>query len=201
MVMHDRMSLSKEYILGHQLGGMRVLSFASSPSISSPSSSPDDSPRTPIHSSGIPFSWEHLPGIPKKQIPTATAMNKEDSSSSRQVVPLSLFLPLPPSAASSKSPTVNLRKKSSLIIGRSQLRDPFAVALVECSKDDDIISDASCRGGGAGFWIGARLSRSISDRFGFASAFTTSCKRSCVVAQSIIHLPSTGGDPGRSHFR
>lgn len=171
-------------------------SSSSSRSLKSPHSSPDHSPPSGhpiptfpiIHSFGVPFSWEHLPGIPKKQTPKWRKDKQSSSSSSSFLTTLSLLLPPPPSTATTptKSRSFNLRKKS--IIGRCH-RDPFIAALVECSKDND---DASCRGGG--FWIAGMLSRSISDRLGFMNAYT-SCKRSCAVSQSIISLTSEEGVP------
>ncbi|XP_059629681.1 uncharacterized protein LOC132272578 [Cornus florida] len=156
----------------------RTPSFSSSPSLSSNSSSGSSSsfrdcnsrwcPSTPLRFSGIPFSWEWLPGIPKKQIP-----EKKDSSVA--------LLPLPPA----KNTTSTSSKKSKRVqkySSRDSFRmDPFFTALVECSKDDhDTIDDV---------WIGSsKVTRSLSDRFGFVS-LTTSCKRACDVSESIISLP------------
>lgn len=169
-----------------------------SPKCSSPDHSPvSNHPGSPARSFGIPFSWEQLPGIPKKQTPKwrkdkQSSFSSSSSSSSSTTLSL-LQLPLPPSTAPNptKSRSFHLRKTS--IVGMCQ-RDPFIAALVECSKDGDGV-DVSCRG--SGFWIGARLSRSIGDRVGLVNAFA-SCKRSCAVSQSIIRLPGTEGAPARS---
>ncbi|KAJ6975593.1 hypothetical protein NC653_031433 [Populus alba x Populus x berolinensis] len=131
----------------------RTASFSSSSSLSSCSSLRflDDSPlspATPLQFSGVPFSWEHLPGIPKKQ-----SHKKKDSTLK--------VLPLPPPAAPASisrrinSEEIGIRKKHN---NESFRRDPFFAALVRCSKDDD--DDYQ----GSDFWGGAKVSRSISDR-------------------------------------
>ncbi|KAI4352873.1 hypothetical protein L6164_007082 [Bauhinia variegata] len=166
----------------------RTPSFCSSCSSISPSSSSfetlylaDDplcSPASPFRFSGVPFSWEHLPGIPKKQ-----------NSKKIQESPLRVNLQLPPpSTTRNSSKKLNheesrIRKKNSL--ESSFQRDPFFAALVECSKDDQEEETSS------NFWNGAnKVSRSISDRFGFIS-LNCSCKRTCAVSESIINLPTS----------
>ncbi|KAE9611392.1 hypothetical protein Lalb_Chr06g0162001 [Lupinus albus] len=125
-------------------------------------------PSTPLRFSGIPFSWEHLPGIPKNQ----NSIMKKDSSMK--------ILPLPPPTYSSKNlsheETRVVRKKNNIIQSSVQ-RDPFFAAMVECSKDDNHKS-------------GAKVTRSISDRFGFIS-FYGSCKRTCAVSESLVYLPTS----------
>ncbi|XP_071704240.1 uncharacterized protein [Rutidosis leptorrhynchoides] len=66
---------------------------------------------TPLRYLGIPFSWEHVPGIAKKN-----NYKKTESSQS--------LLPLPP-----------LMKKYNT--NRSFQNDPFFAAFVECSKDKE----------------------------------------------------------------
>lgn len=155
----------------------RTASFSSSSSLSSCSSLRflDDSPlspATPLQFSGVPFSWEHLPGIPKKQ-----SYKKKDSTLKA--------LPLPPPAAPASisrrinSEEIGIRKKHN---NESFRRDPFFAALVQCSKDDD--DDYQ----GSDFWSGGKVSRSISDRFGFVSLYT-SCKKTSDVSDSIVYLP------------
>ncbi|KAL9379805.1 hypothetical protein Peur_028287 [Populus x canadensis] len=155
----------------------RTASFSSSSSLSSCSSLRflDDSPlspATPLQFSGVPFSWEHLPGIPKKQ-----SHKKKDS--------ILKALPLPPPAAPASisrrinSEEIGIRKKHN---NESFRRDPFFAALVQCSKDDD--DDYQ----GSDFWSGGKVSRSISDRFGFVSLYT-SCKKTSDVSDSIVYLP------------
>ncbi|XP_059631934.1 uncharacterized protein LOC132274628 [Cornus florida] len=129
------------------------------------------SPNTPLRSSGIPFSWEQLPGIPKKQTPE----NKDPSKS---------LLPLPPAGTSIYSKKLNPveiplpRKK--YYSSKNSRRDPFFAALLECSKDDQDAIDH--------FWKGSKATKSLSDRFGFVGVYA-SCKRTCAVSESIIYLP------------
>lgn len=167
----------------------RTPSFSSSSSSLSPCSSslgssyfPDFdsplSPATPLRYSGVPFSWEQLPGIPKK----LQAPKKKDFSSSK-------LLPLPPLTAKkfNSENMVDRKTKNTRQITTSQ-RDPFFAALVECSKDDDdddreMTSDSS-------IWSGAKVSRSLSDRFAFVNLYA-SCKRTCAVSESIIYLPKS----------
>lgn len=174
---------------GRYLSTGRTPSFSSSSSSLSPTSSSiesfyfhDDtllSPATPLRFSGVPFSWEHLPGIPKKQ----NSKKKQESSMK--------LLPLPPTTTTTTTTThsskkltheeTRIRKKNS--IQNSFQRDPFFAALVECSKDDHEETSSS-------FWNGAKVSRSISDRFGFISLYG-SCKRTCAVSESLVYLPSS----------
>ena len=162
---------------------LRTASFSSSSSSSLSSCSSlyilDDSPlstATPLRFSGVPFSWEHLPGIPKKQ-----SYKKKDSSSLKE-------LPLPPPAASTSiskrfnSGEIGIRKKNS---NDSFRRDPFFAALVQCSKDDD---DDEQDLSNNNFWGGPKVSRRTSDRFGFINLYT-SCKKTCAVSESIVYLP------------
>ncbi|KAG6738803.1 hypothetical protein POTOM_058425 [Populus tomentosa] len=165
---------------------LRTASFSSSSSSSSSSSLSscsslyilDDSPlstATPLRLSGVPFSWEHLPGIPKKQ-----SYKKKDSSLKD--------LPLPPPAASTSisrrfnSGEIGIRKKNS---DDSFRRDPFFAALVQCSKDDD---DDEQDLSNNNIWGGPKVSRRTSDRFGFINLYT-SCKKTCAVSESIVYLP------------
>ena len=136
------------------------------------------SPASPLRFSGVPFSWEHLPGIPKKQNP-----KKKLQESSLKL------LPLPPPTTthcSSKKHSheeTRIRKKNS--IQSVFQRDPFFAALVECSKDDN--EEITSRN----LWNGAKVPiRSISDRFGFISLYA-SCKRTCAVSESLVYLPSS----------
>ncbi|XWS21911.1 hypothetical protein CRYUN_Cryun30bG0096800 [Craigia yunnanensis] len=159
----------------------RTLSFSSTSSLSSSSSLassyfPDDSPlspATPLRFSGVPFSWEHLPGIPKKL------------QNHKKKEPIKL-LPLPPPVTPPTSKKYNfedvLTRKKASGAGESFRKDPFFTALVECSKDDDDQETAS------NFWAGANVTRSISDRFGFINLYT-SCKSTCAVSESIVYLP------------
>lgn len=134
------------------------------------SSSSNSSPATPLRFSGIPFSWEKLPGIPKHQIP-----NKKDHHHSH-------FLPLPPAGTPRKSVPKELNSSAGKkqFSGDCFLKDPFFAAFVECSKDEnDTIGN---------FWKGSKVTRSFSDRLGFVNMYT-SCKTSSAVSESIVYLP------------
>lgn len=163
--------------------GRRTPSFSSSSSLSSSSSSvlgssyyPDSplSPATPLRFSGVPFSWEHLPGIPKK------LQNHKKKESIK-------LLPLPPPATPpATSKKYNLKAPGGA--AQSFPKDPFFAALVECSKDADAGDDHDHQESASGFWTGAKVTRSISDRFGFINLYT-SCKKTCAVSESIVYLP------------
>ncbi|KAK3230431.1 hypothetical protein Dsin_002312 [Dipteronia sinensis] len=178
----------------------RSLSFSSS-SLSSSSSLgssyifPDESPlrstpATPLRFPGKPFSWEHLPGVPKKNI----HKKKEPTILNIKQLPL----PPPVTPPSSKKHHFqdniigNSKKFSTSSSESFRINDPFVAALVECSKDDDDgdrddHEDSST----SNFWsVGSnnKVGRSISDRFGFVNLYT-SCKRTCAVSESIVYLP------------
>ncbi|KAF7126610.1 hypothetical protein RHSIM_Rhsim11G0058500 [Rhododendron simsii] len=143
--------------------------FSYSPLRSSPlgDDTPLFAPNTPLRFSRIPFSWESLPGIPKKQVP-----KKKDYFPS---------LPLPPAHTPKNSPV-----KSNLLQRNSE-KDPFFKAMVECSKDvrDPDLHPLS------NILKGSRVTRTLSGRFGFISE-KASCKRSCAVSESIICNPRPG---------
>ncbi|CAB4319923.1 unnamed protein product [Prunus armeniaca] len=172
-------------------------SSCSSSFLSSSSCNPDhhdSSPfslATPLRFSGVPFSWEHFPGIPKK----LNSSKKELYSSLKR-------LPLPPpttTTTSTQKPSkkfildnigVNVRHKNPKGHSSDFAKDPFFAALVECSKDahDDDDEEEEEEESNASFSSGAKVSRSSSERFGFVNLYT-SCKRTCAVSESIIHLP------------
>ncbi|KAF7140062.1 hypothetical protein RHSIM_Rhsim06G0094100 [Rhododendron simsii] len=160
-----------------RLFSRRTPSFSSSSTSSDSSrrssSCRDDSPlftpSTPLWSSGIPFSWEKLPGIPKRQL------SKKKNPS------LKNLLPLPPAGTPPITPS-----KQKAVIGTNEIRDPFFAALIECSKDDD--KDSA----GNNYWKGSKITRTVSDRFGFIGLYT-SCKRNCSVSESIIYVPRSRG--------
>ncbi|KAL2467627.1 uncharacterized protein Fot_51152 [Forsythia ovata] len=128
---------------------------------------------TPPKFSGVPFSWEQLPGIPKQQSP-----KKKDSSTS--------LLPLPPAGNSNPSKKQNQEEISpkKYMASDSFRMDPFFAALVECSKDDHGHDQTV----GINHLKGSKISRTLSDRFGFINMYT-SCKRTCPVSESIVYLP------------
>ncbi|XP_028805771.1 uncharacterized protein LOC114760657 [Neltuma alba] len=92
----------------------------------------DPCPYSPLRfSGGVPFSWEHLPGIPKKQPCFKKKLIHQESSMK--------LLPLPPPTNNSTTgittSSYNYSKKNSL---QSIFQgDPFLAAMVECSKGDD----------------------------------------------------------------
>lgn len=168
------------------------LSSSSSSSLSSSSYNPEyDSPlnpATPLRFSGVPFSWEHFPGIPKRQLSKKKQL-KESSSMK--------LLPLPPPTTTNNK-VISLDESINAIrIKKSSPKqpfesDPFFTALVECSKDDDRDHDHDHdqESHHANFWnvATAKVSRSLSDRFGLINLYA-SCKSTCSVAESIRHLP------------
>ncbi|KAL2520127.1 uncharacterized protein Fot_24050 [Forsythia ovata] len=95
------------------------------------------SPITPLKfSSGVPFSWEKIPGIPKQ----ASIKNKES---------LRNLLPLPPAGKISS----NFSKKHFHEQIFPKKKDPFFAAFVECSKDDhDAIGS---------LWKGLKITRAL----------------------------------------
>ncbi|KAK1436459.1 hypothetical protein QVD17_02239 [Tagetes erecta] len=138
----------------------RSPSFSSS---SSSSSSSPSSPATPFRYSGIPFSWEQVPGIPKKN-------NTNKLGSSQRVL-----IPLPPSGNSfrksfGKESGPMIRKYSNASGDRSFHEDPFFAAFVECSKDEGIrVTNTSKMRSNGGFY--------------------GSCLRACEVAESVVYMP------------
>ncbi|KAL0365813.1 UNVERIFIED_CONTAM: hypothetical protein Sradi_3471400 [Sesamum radiatum] len=148
------------------------------PSFSFNEDSPPYSPSTPLKFKGIPFSWEQIPGIPKH---LQHGFKKKESSSAH-------LLPLPP-AGNSNSSTKKLQNQEEIspknkyhMTSTRFQRDPFLAALVECSKDDDVDDGTVWKGS-------SKISRSLSDRFGFIN-MSASCKRTCAVSESIVYLPS-----------
>ncbi|RVX07006.1 hypothetical protein CK203_030440 [Vitis vinifera] len=144
-------------------------SYAQTRFLASPASSFSSPFSSPGIDSRIPFSWEKIPGVPKKQAP------KKEGHSPR-------FLPLPPptTPASSKIRFDHVKMKNPGT--KSFQMDPFLVALVECSKDDDY--EETIVG-----YVGPKITRSLSDRFGFVK-LSASCKStSCLVSESIVPSP------------
>ncbi|XP_044475973.1 uncharacterized protein LOC123203601 [Mangifera indica] len=167
----------------------RTPSFSSSSSFSSCSSYyTEDSPlgsAAPLRFSGVPFSWEHLPGIPKTN---NNNNNNNDHNSFHKKESFLKQLPLPPPVRTPNlkklqfDADVRFKKKVNSNGDHSFGKDPFVAALVECSKadndkeDDDVLTSSKL------------LRRSISGKFGFVSLYT-SCKRTCAVSESVVYLP------------
>ncbi|XP_019157765.1 PREDICTED: uncharacterized protein LOC109154425 [Ipomoea nil] len=117
-------------------------------------------PRSPLQFMGVPFSWEKIPGIPKHS-------NKISDERS--------LLPLPPPAGKQSFRDEFSPRKSG---GGSFREDPFFAALVECSKEERHKSSSKI------------VTKSLSDRFGFMGLYAAaSCKTTCAVSESIVHLP------------
>ncbi|CAN4097963.1 unnamed protein product [Withania somnifera] len=145
------------------------------------------SPTTPLQfPKGVPFSWEKIPGIPKQIL-----SKKNSTASLGQLLPL-----MPPPAGNGKNIANSSKKISTSFLdeftprksaAKSFRKDPFFAAFVECSKDDhdqqhhhdDDIWKSSSK---------VPSIRSLSDRFGFISMYT-SCKRTCTASESIVYLP------------
>lgn len=129
---------------------------------------PPLSPLPHFQLSKVPFSWEQHPGIPKKY---SKHLSDSDNSCS------AAMLPLPPSAGAGGGHSTG---KKNNMHGSSE-RDPFAVALVECSKK----VNAHHQNEVEKYW---KVSRVVSDRFSFMDRYA-SCKKSCAVAESVVLLP------------
>ncbi|XP_019180229.1 PREDICTED: putative protein TPRXL [Ipomoea nil] len=168
---HSSLSPSPSHSSNSSFGSLSFQDCQSSPT--------NSSPPTPLRSQGgVPFSWEQIPGIPKESI---AGDNSRHSSS------LSL-LPLPPAGTpcSAADPVKNrppvLLASPRKLPSSSFRNDPFFAALVTCSKDDGYGEKNS------NLWKSSKVTRSISDRFGFIS-FYASCKTTCAVSQSIVYFP------------
>ncbi|KAF5735413.1 hypothetical protein HS088_TW15G00915 [Tripterygium wilfordii] len=182
----DSSSATLSFPATKTLSSLRTASFSSfSSSFSSSSSSyyfPDDqspiNPSTPLRFSGVPFSWEQLPGIPKK------AQNHHHMI--KDVSSMPIVLPLPPPTTSKRFDSEEFGISKKVGNSPSDWRDPFFAALVKCSKEDHHRHHQSSTDNS---WIddGPKVSRSVSDRFGFGNLYT-SCKRSCNVTESIIYV-------------
>ncbi|XP_010471216.1 PREDICTED: uncharacterized protein LOC104751041 isoform X2 [Camelina sativa] len=184
-------------------------SSCSSSSLVFPGDSPLNSPATPLHILGVPFSWEQLPGKPKDYSHRLNNNRRNDESSN--------LLPLPPHRSVSFPATGKNHKSNSSSKKHSfpvTVRDPFAAALLECSKDEGTISDdeEDDVDGGGGEIVDRRfrensggssskaLSKSsIGDRFGLVNLYG-SCRRTCAVSESIVNLPRSRKAPSYDHL-
>ncbi|CAN8235369.1 unnamed protein product [Cochlearia groenlandica] len=174
----------------------RTLSSSSSSSFSSCSSSslvfsgdsPLNSPATPLRLLGVPFSWEKLPGKPKEDSNRLNhRINKESLN----------LLPLPPHR-NTNFPVTGKNKKVNNSSKKSNfpviVKDPFAAALFECSKnegdneeEEEDGGDRRLRGNSGGL-SKALMKSSVGDRFGLVNLYG-SCRRSCSVSESIVYIP------------
>ncbi|XP_010428050.1 PREDICTED: uncharacterized protein LOC104712774 [Camelina sativa] len=180
-------------------------SSCSSSSLVFPGDSPLNSPATPLRILGVPFSWEQLPGKPKDYSHRLNNNRQNDESLN--------LLPLPPHRsvsfpATGKNPKSNSSsKKHSFPV---TVRDPFAAALLECSKDegtnsddeeDDVDGEEVDRRfrGNSGGSSKALSKSSIGDRFGLVNLYG-SCRRTCAVSESIVNLPRSRKAPSYDHL-
>ncbi|KAJ0976923.1 hypothetical protein J5N97_012397 [Dioscorea zingiberensis] len=120
---------------------------------------------TPFHARrdspfAIPFSWEHLPGVPKSPIPPTTRSFPR--------------LPLPPPLKPTQAPLPRTKP------------DPFAAALAECAKASPGPGAADlCRRKA----VVTAAAAAISARFRLVGLYG-SCKSSCYVSDSTtIRIP------------
>ncbi|XP_048129451.1 uncharacterized protein LOC115755489 [Rhodamnia argentea] len=159
---------------------LRLLSWSSSSSLLEPSDFPELChgsvspfyPLAPVASSGVPFSWEKIPGIPKNQLSWRTAQSPSTSP----------LLPLPPAAVASAASSLSSKKhrlSRTASAARSSKRDPFVSAIVKCSKDDGREMTGNHR-------VVARVSRRISNGLGFVNL--ASCKQTCAVSHSVVYV-------------
>uniref|UniRef100_A0ACD5XNZ1 Uncharacterized protein n=1 Tax=Avena sativa TaxID=4498 RepID=A0ACD5XNZ1_AVESA len=100
------------------------VSTASSSSFS-PSPSPAPSPRTTSATSVVPFSWERRPGLPKSSL--AGLISSSGSSTT---------LPLPPPPLRPSSRRCRQRRRRRAVEAPASAADPFAAALVECTREE-----------------------------------------------------------------
>ncbi|KAJ7969693.1 DUF688 domain-containing protein [Quillaja saponaria] len=190
----DQTIFSTKKYMNNSAESRRTPSFSSSSSSSSSSlessykyftNDSPLSPSTPLRFSGVPFSWEHLPGIPK-QLQTSIKMNQSSS--------LQLMLPLPaPPTNLQPSKRYNLEdqaatRKKNYSLDQTFRKDPFLAAIVKCSKDNIGDHEDTTRSN-SNLWNRAKVTRNLSDRFGFISLYA-SCKNTCAISESIIHLPN-----------
>ncbi|MQL89594.1 hypothetical protein Taro_022183 [Colocasia esculenta] len=181
-------------------GSLSSVSTSSSSSSSSVRSSNDASlsfysshlgspmlPSSPFSgsSSAIPFSWEKRPGVPK---------HSHRAKEHQRWAP-GQRLPPPPFLRSNSDPFLSVTRKK-----RPELRllaDPFAVALMECSKGDR--RDPEDGDSPGTFWKAAAASskaiggrrKTIADLLGFVDLYA-SCKTTSSVADSTVYIPRSG---------
>ncbi|XP_062197862.1 early nodulin-20-like [Phragmites australis] len=104
----------------------RTFSSSSSSSSLSTASTPSPSPSPRSTTTSVPFSWEHHPGVPKKD-----CLLPADAASPPTPLPLPPPLRALPSRSSSLHHQHNRRRRA----GPRAASDPFAVALAECTRE------------------------------------------------------------------
>ncbi|CAN6476202.1 unnamed protein product [Victoria cruziana] len=167
-----------------KLSPAKTRSRSSSSSSLSSFPSSKGSPTTPLQSSGIPFSWEHQPGVPKHPQGTCTALT---SSRSRHVYVVGKHLPPPPLSSLPRASSNRFNFNSACAARRKKphgtVHDPFFAALVECSKDQ---VTENC-------WKAPKACKSWAGRFNLDRLYA-SCKTNCAVleAQVLLSRPYRG---------
>ncbi|THU62845.1 hypothetical protein C4D60_Mb01t09440 [Musa balbisiana] len=136
-------------------------------------------------SSAVPFSWEHRPGIPK--------------TPARSSAPI-LLLPLPPPLR--PTPAGSRKKRAIASPATAAVTpDPFAAALAECAKaprGPSIEELFSRRASSVDRPRRGPATSSISDRLGLFGLHA-SCKATCAVAESAVHVPRPAIRTGTSY--
>ncbi|CAE5958270.1 unnamed protein product [Arabidopsis arenosa] len=155
-----RRSNSIKFSSAVNISNRRSLSSSSSNSLLFSS----NSPVTPLHPLGVPFSWEKLPGKPKE-----FPYHRKNESSSN-------LLPLPPHR-SNHNPNTRRKKNTS----PAPMRDPFTAALVECSKGTTVDREHT---GGESRKVLRKSSMGLLNLY-------ASCRRACAVSESIVYLPKS----------
>ncbi|KAG7592657.1 hypothetical protein ISN45_Aa01g015200 [Arabidopsis thaliana x Arabidopsis arenosa] len=155
-----RRSNSIKFLSAVNISNRRSLSSSSSNSLLFSS----NSPVTPLHPLGVPFSWEKLPGKPKE-----FPYHRKNESSSN-------LLPLPPHR-SNHNPNTRRKKNTS----PASMRDPFTAALVECSKGTSVDREHT---GGESRKVLRKSSMGLLNLY-------ASCRRACAVSESIVYLPKS----------
>ncbi|KAG2322425.1 hypothetical protein Bca4012_056821 [Brassica carinata] len=189
LIVTRRSDLEKKNISsGRSLSSSSFSSCSSSSLVFPGEYSPLNSPATPLRLLGVPFSWEQLPGKPKDY---SHRLNHHQYNES------SVILPLPPHRSttfpvtSKNHKSNNSTKKNSFLV---TAEDPFAAALLECSKGDGYDEDCGEENLDQTFRGNSRGSRkvlaksSIGDKFGLVGLYG-SCRKTCAVSESIVHLP------------
>ncbi|MQL94626.1 hypothetical protein Taro_027296 [Colocasia esculenta] len=130
----------------------------------------------------IPFSWEKQPGVPKHCHHHRSNSKEQHRASSCPK------LPLPPTLRSNPYPFISTpRRKKKRHVSRPE-EDPFALAMLECSREDEDPTGGFC-------WKGSAKVKAAAgrrERFGFVDLYGC-CKTTCSVAKSTVRVPRSSG--------
>ncbi|KAL1212434.1 hypothetical protein V5N11_034792 [Cardamine amara subsp. amara] len=187
------------------LSSSSSFSSCSSSSLVFPGDSPLNSPATPLRLLGVPFSWEQLPGKPKDY---SHKLNHRLNNESLNLLPLPPHRNIQFPTTGKHSKSNHSSKKNSFPV---TVRDPFAAALLECSKDegnsedddDDVDGgeevDRKFREHSRGSSKVLSKSTSIGNKFGLVNLYG-SCRRTCAVSESIVYLPRSAKAASYDHL-